>query len=90
LFGDRLPCSQFGPNSEHGSLSPILQRELHKCGISISIPRAIDELNGICEVTLLKKEGEGRLSAPQIVLSKMNALQRQMFEALNLKHYREN
>lgn len=72
------------------TLASLLQRELYKCGISISIPRAIDELNGIYEVTLLKKEEEGRHSTPQIVLSKMNALQRQMFEALNLKRYSES
>jgi len=37
------------------TLASLLQRELYKCGISISIPRAIDELNGICEVTMLKR-----------------------------------
>jgi len=72
------------------TLVSLLQRELYKHGIAVSITRAIEELNGIREVTLVRKEKKAKHPEPQVVLSKMNAIQQQMFDALKLKQYCEN
>jgi transposase len=70
------------------TLASLLQRELHANGIQISIDRCIEELSGIAEVALITRK-RGRQSEPQVVLSKMNALQQKMFEVLNLSRYAE-
>jgi transposase len=69
------------------TLASLLQRELHSRGIEISIAKAIEELSGISEVALIKKKKKGKQPDPQIVLSKMNAAQQQMFDALQLSHF---
>ena len=59
-------------------------------GIAVSITQVIEELNGIREVTLVRKEKKSKHLEPQVVLSKINAIQQKMCDALNLKQYCEN
>lgn len=72
------------------TLASLLQRELHSQGIEISISGAIEELSGISEVALVKKRKKGKQPEPQIVISRMNATQQRMFDALQLSRYSQN
>ena len=84
------------------TLASILQRELHQRGFQLSIPKAIDLLSDISEVVMVKykktKQGKGKKGGtqkahephePQIVISKMDSLQEEIFKALRLERYTE-
>ena len=71
------------------TLASFLHRQLHNCGINVSIAKAIEELSEINEVALLKKITAEKPASPRIFISKMTAEQQKMFSALDLQRYTE-
>jgi len=66
-------------------LSTLLYREVRKNNIDISMPELLEALGGIREIALIYPEKK----KPQIVLSEMNDIQRQLYETLGLERYRQ-
>jgi len=69
-------------------LCSLLQRELHRQDINLSVPRMLELLNGIREVNVVYA-GSGQHSKPtiQTTLSALSAEQRQLYESLGLQQY---
>jgi len=71
-------------------LTSLLQRELHRQGIDLSIPSMLEALRGIREVLLIYpgrgETGKGRRLGA-LVLSEMDDTQQQIFKALNLERF---
>ena len=71
-------------------LTSLLQRELHRQGIDLSIPSMLETLRGIREVLLIYagggETGKGRRRGA-VVLSEMKDTQQRIFKALNLERF---
>lgn len=70
-------------------LASLLQRELHGAGIDLSIPAMIEQLAAIREVAITYPSLGRQRRAPQIVLSKLTKLQRNLLDGLQLQRYLE-
>lgn len=69
-------------------LLSLLQRELHRHGIELSIARMLTLLGGIKEVVIATPAAQpGAAPSLHIALSRMSAEQRQLFEVLQLKRF---
>lgn len=68
-------------------LVSLLQRELHHAGIDMSVAAMLDELSGIREVAITYPPIERHHRAPQIVVSKRNAIQQRLFDVLRLQRH---
>ncbi len=69
-------------------LCSLLQRELRRQGLDHSIPRMLELLNGIREVSVVYAGvGQSRKPFVQKTVSHMSPEQQQLFEALNLRPY---
>jgi transposase len=64
----------------------LLQRELHRKGIDISVTEALESLSGIKEVALFHNRSE-KNPAVTIDLTERDELQNQLFEALHLERF---
>jgi transposase len=63
-------------------LVSLIQRELHRSGIDLTIPALLTELQSIKEVAISYETG-----APQLALSKRSELQEKLFQILKLDRY---
>lgn len=63
-------------------LVSLIQRELHKNGVDLSIPVLIEELQSIKEIAYCEPGKK-----PKIALSKRTELQEKLFQILNLERY---
>lgn len=69
-------------------LCSLLQRELHKKGIDLSIQDALDQLAMIREVGIVyPPQVEGKKPTIKMTLSSISERQRVLFDTLNLKRY---
>lgn len=69
-------------------LCSLLQRQLHRQGLDHSIPRMLELLNGIREVSVVYAGvGQSRKPLVQKTVSHMSPEQQQLFDALNLRPY---
>lgn len=69
-------------------LTSLLQRELAQKGESFSINRILEELGGIRETLIVYPRRQGQRKAPTAAcLTRMNALQQQLFSLLDLQRF---
>ncbi|MDD3927782.1 MAG: hypothetical protein PHT33_14110 [bacterium] len=68
------------------TLSSLLQRQLHRAGIEISMEKMHEQLSSIKELLLLYPAKNGKVKAVT-TLSKKNAIQNQVFKVLDLKRF---
>lgn len=69
------------------ALTSLLQRELHKEGIDISVNKLLSQLENIQEVAVIYPKSMVSNDHISITLSEMSQEQKQLFDALNLKKY---
>jgi len=70
------------------AIASLLQRELDKKGLQVSIPKMLKNLASIKEVVVFYRKNE--VSGPpfSLTLSDMNSLQKKLYRLLGLKKYR--
>ena len=68
------------------TLSSLLQRQLHRAGVEISMEKMHEQLSSIKELLLLYPAKNGKVKAVT-TLSKKNAIQNQVFKVLDLKRF---
>jgi len=70
-------------------LVSLLRRELHRKGIDLSIPRIIELLGGIKEVTMLfpPEDRPDKEPVTKTSITALDADQRELYDALELKRY---
>lgn len=68
------------------TLAALLQRELEKANIELSVPRLLDELGRIREVQVLTKSRRGKPRTHRIH-SQLNDTQTRLYDALQLERY---
>lgn len=69
-------------------LLSLLQRKLEQAGVTLSIPRMMEQLSAIHEVEILYPAPKGAPPRVRTVLSSLDKQQRALVRALNLEQYR--
>jgi transposase len=71
-------------------VASLLQRELSRKGLDISIPDMLENLSSIKEVATIYPQGKVAGPPVKFALSDMTKLQRQLYRVLDLKEYRSS
>ena len=72
------------------TVASLLQRELSRKGVEISIPKMLKNLSAIKEVAIFYPENKVSGSPVKISLSKMTKLQQKLFRSFDLRKYRSS
>ena len=70
------------------TIASLLQRELSRKGVEISIPKMLKNLSAIREVAIFYPKNKVSGSPVKLSLSEMTKLQRKLFQQLGLSRYR--